>query len=142
MRSFHRNIRFFSLLRNLILIRRMKVFRTPYYLILVVALMATFGASSVFGQAPSFSIRGKVTEADGTAVGAGYTVKAVNQEVSGWSIYTDGKTRANGSYTDITFIDFFGKTTDVGHQIVLTVVERTQLVKPRAERFLRLLNRW
>ena len=71
----------------------------------------------------SFSVRGNVTEADGTAVGEGYMVKAVNQRVSGWSIYTDGKTRADGSYTDINFIDFLGKTTNAGDQIVLTVVE-------------------
>lgn len=65
-----------------------------------------------------------MTEADGTAVGEGYTVKAVNQQVSGWSIYTDGKTRVDGSYTDIIFIDFFGKTTNAGNQIVLTVIEK------------------
>ena len=88
--------------------------------LLIVLLTVTFGLDSVYGQ---FSIRGNVTEADGTAVGVGYTVKAVNQQVSGWSIYTDGKTRVDGSYTDITFIDFFGKTTNAGNQIVLTVVE-------------------
>ena len=92
-------------------------------LLLIVLLTLTLGLDSVYGQAPSFSIRGNVTEADGTAVGEGYTVKGVNQRVSGWSIYTDGRTRADGSYTDITFIDFFGKTTNVGDQIVLTVDE-------------------
>ncbi|MAE17334.1 hypothetical protein CMK12_00070, partial [Candidatus Poribacteria bacterium] len=65
--------------------------------LLIVLLTLTLGLDSVYGQAPSFSIRGNVTEADGTAVGEGYTVKAVNQRVSGWSIYTDGKTRADGS---------------------------------------------
>ena len=92
-------------------------------LLLIVLLMSTLGVDVVYGQASSFSVRGNVTEADGTAVGEGYTVKAVNQRVSGWSIYTDGRTRADGSYTDITFIDFFGKTTNVGDQIVLTVDE-------------------
>ena len=86
-----------------------------------VLLTSTLGLDSVYGQAPSFSIRGNVTEADGTAVGEGYTVKGVNQRVSSWSIYTDGRTRADGSYTDIMFMDFFGKTTNVGDQIVLTV---------------------
>ena len=122
MRSLHRNIRFFSLLRNLIFIRRMKVSGTPYYLVLVISLMATFGAGSVYGQAPNFSIRGNVTEADGTAVGEGYTVKAVNQRVPKWFIYADGATRVDGSYTDIIFIDL-SNTTNVGDQIVLTVVE-------------------
>ena len=97
--------------------------KTFAFCLLIVLLMSTLGVDLVYGQASSFSVRGNVTEADGTAVGEGYTVKAVNQRVSGWSIYTDGKTRANGSYTDITFIDFFGKTTNVGDQIVLTVSE-------------------
>ena len=91
--------------------------------LLIVLLTLTLGLDSVYGQAPSFSIRGNVTEADGTAVGEGYTVKGVNQRVSSWSIYTDGRTRADGSYTDIMFMDFFGKTTNVGDQIVLTVDE-------------------
>ena len=113
-------IKLYSLLRNLIAKRLINVAGTRPSLILVIFLIATFSLDSVYGQ---FSIRGNVTEADGTAVGAGYTVKAVNQQVSGWSIYTDGKTRVDGSYTDITFVDFFGKTTNAGNQIVLTVVE-------------------
>ena len=95
--------------------------RTFALCLLIVLLTVTFSLDSVYGQ---FSIRGNVTEADGTAVGVGYTVKAVNQQVSGWSIYTDGKTRVDGSYTDIPFIDFFGKTTNAGNQIVLTVIEK------------------
>ena len=56
--------------------------------LLIVLLTVTFGLDSVYGQ---FSIRGNVTEADGTAVGGGYTVKAVNlygrKNEGRWFIY-------------------------------------------------------
>ena len=92
-------------------------------LLLIVLLMSTLGVDVVYGQASSFSVRGNVTEADGTAVGEGYTVKAVNQRVSGSSIYSHGKKSPFCAYMDIMFKQFFGTISNVGVQLVWTVSE-------------------
>ena len=86
------------------------------------------GTSTGAQSTDSFNLVGAVKKVDGTPVGQGFTVKAVNNRNQVNFIPTNGApTRADGTY-NLSWGDFFGPTVDVGDEIRITVEDSSNQV--------------